>query len=33
MVLEWASLHKEELINNWKKAIIPAALDKIEPLN
>jgi hypothetical protein len=33
MVLEWASQHKEELMDNWQKAIIPAALNKIEPLN
>lgn len=33
MVLEWASEHKDELMNNWGKAIIPATLDKIEPLN
>lgn len=33
MVLEWASLHKEELMNNWQKSIVPTTLDKIEPLN
>jgi hypothetical protein len=32
MVLEWASQHKEELMNNWKKAVVPSSLDKIEPL-
>ena len=32
MVLEWASLHKEELMNNWQKSIVPTTLDKIEPL-
>ncbi len=32
MVLEWASLHKEELMNNWQKSIVPTSLDNIEPL-
>ena len=32
LVLEWASLHKGELISNWEKAQVPAKLDKIEPL-
>lgn len=33
MVLEWASQHKKELMNNWDKSAIPVALDKIDPLN
>lgn len=33
LVLEWASEHKDELMNNWRKAIVPTTLDKIEPLN
>ena len=33
MILEWASLHKSELLENWNKAIIPEPLEKIEPLN
>lgn len=32
MVIEWASLHQEELIDNWKKAMENLSLDKIEPL-
>ena len=33
MVLEWASQHKEELLDNWEKATIPEPLNKINPLN
>lgn len=33
LVLEWASEHKEELLKNWEKAIIPDQLSPIEPLN
>jgi len=32
LVLEWASLHKEELLSNWEKAQVPTILNKIEPL-
>lgn len=32
MVIEWAALHKDELMANWKKAIENESLDKIEPL-
>lgn len=32
LVLEWASLHRGELMENWKKAQIPNKIDKIEPL-
>ena len=32
LVLEWASLHRMDLINNWKKASVPIPLDKVEPL-
>jgi hypothetical protein len=32
LVLEWASQHKDELMENWEKAQIPASLNKIEPL-
>ena len=33
MVLEWASLHKEELLDNWNKSLIPEKLTKIDPLD
>ncbi len=33
LVLEWASIHREELMINWEKAQTPERLDKIEPLN
>ena len=33
LVLEWASQHKDELTNNWQKAVVPSTLDRIEPLN
>lgn len=32
MVIEWAALHKDELMANWKKAIENESLNKIEPL-
>lgn len=32
LVLEWASLHRHELIEEWKLASIPNALFPIEPL-
>ena len=32
MVLEWASMHKKELLNNWEKAKIPSEINNIEPL-
>ena len=32
MVLEWASLHREELIEDWKLAIEKKEIKKIEPL-
>lgn len=32
LVLEWAQLHRAELMKNWEKAQIPALMDKIEPL-
>ena len=32
MVLEWASLHREELIKNWELAIEMNEINKIEPL-
>ncbi len=32
MVVEWAALHQEELLADWKKAINHQALHKIEPL-
>lgn len=32
LVLEWASLHRDELIKNWDKAKIPSEIDNIEPL-
>ena len=33
LVLEWASEHKEELLENWEKAAKPEPLSRIEPLN
>ena len=32
LVIEWASLHKEELLRNWYLASEHEVLDKIEPL-
>ena len=32
LVLEWASLHRAELLNNWEKALVPDSLKSIEPL-
>lgn len=33
LVIEWAKKHKEELMENWEKSIIPAKLNKIKPLD
>ncbi len=33
MVLEWASIHKQELLDNWEKAAVPESLSPIKPLN
>ncbi|MEQ9426221.1 MAG: DUF4160 domain-containing protein [Cyclobacteriaceae bacterium] len=33
LVLEWASLHKKELLTNWEKCQIPDKLEKINPLD
>lgn len=33
LVLEWASKHREKLIENWNKSLIPTPLEKIEPLD
>lgn len=32
LILEWASKNRTELMNNWHKAIIPEAMNPIEPL-
>jgi len=32
LVLEWASEHRQELLENWHLANIPKKLNKIEPL-
>ncbi len=32
MVIEWASLHQNELMINWNKSVQNQSLDKIEPL-
>lgn len=32
LVLEWASMHREKLLENWDKAQIPSQMDNIEPL-
>ncbi|MBS3909006.1 MAG: DUF4160 domain-containing protein [Actinobacteria bacterium] len=31
-VLEWYTVHKDELMNNWELALIRKPLNKIEPL-
>ena len=33
LIKEWAMLHREELLNNWKNATQGEDIDKIEPLN
>ena len=33
MVLEWASLHRDELMVDWKLATEKKEINKIEPLN
>ena len=33
MVLEWASIHREKLNMNWKRAQTPEILEKIKPLD
>ncbi len=33
LVLEWASIHKEELLENWNRASVPESLNPIDPLN
>lgn len=32
LVLEWAALHRDELMRNWQKASAPEPLSPIEPL-
>ena len=32
LVIEWATLHKDELLNNWGRAQDQEPLSKIEPL-
>lgn len=32
LVMEWAVLHKEELVSDWKKAVLQQPLEKIAPL-
>ena len=33
LIKEWAILHREELLNNWKNATQGEDIDKIAPLN
>jgi hypothetical protein len=33
MVVEWATLHRDELRENWGKAMLQTPLDDIEPLD
>ena len=33
LVIEWASLHKEELLDNWKKIENGELIEKIAPLD
>jgi hypothetical protein len=32
MVSEWATLHRDELIQNWQKAVLHSPLEQIPPL-
>lgn len=32
LVIEWASLHQRELLENWNRARTSASLEKIDPL-
>ena len=32
LVLEWASIHREELLDFWDKAKVPSEIGKIDPL-
>lgn len=32
LILEWLDLHREELMDNWKRAQQGGTLEKIEPL-
>ena len=32
MVLEWASIHRDELLENWKLAVEMKEIKKIDPL-
>lgn len=32
LVIEWALEHRDELLQNWTKAIVPSELEKIKPL-
>lgn len=33
LVMEWASIHEEELLNDWKHAELHQKLEKIAPLS
>jgi hypothetical protein len=33
LVLEWASLYRKDLLENWDRAKMPSQLKKIQPLN
>ncbi|MEO6131328.1 MAG: DUF4160 domain-containing protein [Saprospiraceae bacterium] len=33
LVLEWASVHRDELLNNWERAQLAESLKKIRPLD
>ncbi|QAA81701.1 DUF4160 domain-containing protein [Aequorivita sp. H23M31] len=32
LVVEWANLHRKELLENWNRAQVPEPLEKIQPL-
>ena len=32
LVVEWTTLHQDELLNNWERAQVQESLSKIEPL-
>ena len=33
LIKEWATLHRQELVENWEKAMINKQIDKIAPLD
>lgn len=33
LILEWASVHRDELLNNWERAQLAESFKKIRPLD